>query len=243
LRLVRTKSRLPSQSSSRRICGLMAPRVTLRSSAARMKLPSRAAASKALIAFNGGRRGRTTSSVFLTPVVRTSRLSSNRHIAKSFGGAGRALASNASPRLHHDDCGSLNRYRACSKKAPVLWVACGAHALHDGFTDTLYVLLPLWQAQFALSYAAIGILRALYAGVMAGLQVPSVDGELRRLRKGQLSSFGMGGSRRGGAACEPPHNIDQLVVCGAGRILELIGRVLVSEPAKPQQLAHTLSPI
>jgi FSR family fosmidomycin resistance protein-like MFS transporter len=49
-------------------------------------------------------------------------------------------------------------------QARVLWVACGAHALHDGFTDTLYVLLPLWQAQFALSYAAIGILRALYAG-------------------------------------------------------------------------------
>ena len=53
-------------------------------------------------------------------------------------------------------------------RARVLWVACGAHALHDGFTDTLYVLLPIWQAQFALSYAAIGILRALYAGVMAG---------------------------------------------------------------------------
>jgi MFS transporter, FSR family, fosmidomycin resistance protein len=58
-------------------------------------------------------------------------------------------------------------------KRRVLWIACGAHALHDGFTDTLYVLLPLWQAQFALSYAAIGVLRALYAGVMAGLQVPT----------------------------------------------------------------------
>jgi MFS transporter, FSR family, fosmidomycin resistance protein len=57
-------------------------------------------------------------------------------------------------------------------KARVLWVACGAHALHDGFTDTLYVLLPMWQAQFALSYAAIGLLRALYTGVMAGFQVP-----------------------------------------------------------------------
>jgi MFS transporter, FSR family, fosmidomycin resistance protein len=57
-------------------------------------------------------------------------------------------------------------------KARVLWVACGAHALHDGFTDTLYVLLPIWQVQFALSYASIGILRALYAGVMAGFQVP-----------------------------------------------------------------------
>jgi MFS transporter, FSR family, fosmidomycin resistance protein len=60
------------------------------------------------------------------------------------------------------------RSRAC-----VLWVACGAHALHDGLTDTLYVLLPLWQAHFALSYAAVGILRALYAGVMAALQVPT----------------------------------------------------------------------
>jgi FSR family fosmidomycin resistance protein-like MFS transporter len=57
-------------------------------------------------------------------------------------------------------------------KARSLWVACGAHALHDGFTDTLYVLLPIWQAQFVLSYAAIGILRALYTGVMAGFQVP-----------------------------------------------------------------------
>jgi MFS transporter, FSR family, fosmidomycin resistance protein len=58
-------------------------------------------------------------------------------------------------------------------RARVLWVACGAHALHDGFTDALYVLLPLWQAQFALSYAAVGMLRGLYAGVMAALQVPS----------------------------------------------------------------------
>ena len=55
----------------------------------------------------------------------------------------------------------------------VLWIACGAHALHDGLTDTLYLLLPLWQAQFALSYAAIGLLRALYTGVMAGFQVPA----------------------------------------------------------------------
>ncbi len=55
----------------------------------------------------------------------------------------------------------------------VLWIACGAHALHDGFTDTLYLLLPIWQTEFALGYAAIGILRALYAGVMAGLQVPA----------------------------------------------------------------------
>jgi MFS transporter, FSR family, fosmidomycin resistance protein len=58
-------------------------------------------------------------------------------------------------------------------QARVLWVACGAHALHDGLTDTLYLLLPILQTEFALSYAAVGILRALYTGAMAGLQVPT----------------------------------------------------------------------
>jgi hypothetical protein len=75
------------------------------------------------------------------------------------------------------------------QKARVLWVACGAHALHDGFTDTLYVLLPLWQAQFALSYAAIGVLRALYAGIMAGLQVPTA-GLAQRIGGARLLAIG-----------------------------------------------------
>jgi len=33
-----------------------------------------------------------------------------------------------------------------------LGLACIAHALHDGFTDMIHVLLPIWQAQFMLSY-------------------------------------------------------------------------------------------
>jgi MFS family permease len=48
-----------------------------------------------------------------------------------------------------------------------------AHALHDGFTDMIYVLLPVWQSQFALSYGALAVLRALYVGTLAALQVPS----------------------------------------------------------------------
>ena len=47
------------------------------------------------------------------------------------------------------------------------------HALHDGFTDMIYVLLPVWQAEFTLDYVALAILRALYVGVLAALQVPS----------------------------------------------------------------------
>lgn len=52
-------------------------------------------------------------------------------------------------------------------------VACGAHALHDGYTDLIYVMLPIWQKDFGLGYAELGLLRALYAGTMAGLQIPS----------------------------------------------------------------------
>jgi FSR family fosmidomycin resistance protein-like MFS transporter len=59
------------------------------------------------------------------------------------------------------------------RRLRVFLTACGAHALHDGLTDTLYVLLPIFQAVFGINYAAIGVLRALYAGSMAGLQVPS----------------------------------------------------------------------
>lgn len=54
-----------------------------------------------------------------------------------------------------------------------LVTASAAHALHDGYTDLLYVLLPIWQAQFGLGYAEIGGLRALYVGAMAGLQLPA----------------------------------------------------------------------
>src|SRR5258707_8213001 len=66
---------------------------------------------------------------------------------------------------------SLGRIAAPERRT--MGVACGAHVLHDGFTDLLYVLLPLWQAEFGLGYAAIGLLRALYVGAMAGFQVPA----------------------------------------------------------------------
>jgi hypothetical protein len=52
-------------------------------------------------------------------------------------------------------------------------VAFGAHALHDGYTDLIYVMLPVWQAEFGLGYAALGVLRGLFSGTMAGLQIPA----------------------------------------------------------------------
>jgi MFS transporter, FSR family, fosmidomycin resistance protein len=54
-----------------------------------------------------------------------------------------------------------------------LGVACGAHVLHDGYTDLIWVALPIWQTEFALSYAAVGLLRMIYSGTMASLQIPA----------------------------------------------------------------------
>src|SRR5947208_3497991 len=54
-----------------------------------------------------------------------------------------------------------------------LAVAGFAHALHDGYTDLIYVLLPVWQGEFALGYGVLGFMRGLYTGTMASLQIPA----------------------------------------------------------------------
>ncbi len=66
------------------------------------------------------------------------------------------------------------------RKSRNLWAACLAHGLHDGYTDALYALLPVWQTQFGLSYAGLAALRALYYATMGGLQIP-LDRLLRGL--------------------------------------------------------------
>jgi FSR family fosmidomycin resistance protein-like MFS transporter len=52
-------------------------------------------------------------------------------------------------------------------------IAAGAHALHDGYTDLIYIMLPLWQAEFGLTYAALGALRGVFVGAMASMQIPA----------------------------------------------------------------------
>jgi MFS family permease len=62
---------------------------------------------------------------------------------------------------------------AAKDERRVIGVACGAHALHDGFTELIYVVLPIWQAEFGLPYAAVGLLRTIFSGTMASLQIPA----------------------------------------------------------------------
>ncbi|AZE91362.1 MFS transporter [Pseudomonas orientalis] len=73
------------------------------------------------------------------------------------------LKQTAAPSLSPPDPASVRRRS--------LVAGCGAHAVHDGLTDVIYVLLPIWQAQFGLSYAQVGLLRGAYAGMMAGFQL------------------------------------------------------------------------
>jgi MFS family permease len=55
----------------------------------------------------------------------------------------------------------------------VLLTAALTHVLHDGFSDALYVLLPLWAAEFRLTLTQVGVLKAVYTGGMAVSQVPA----------------------------------------------------------------------
>ncbi|MCC7271580.1 MAG: MFS transporter [Alphaproteobacteria bacterium] len=63
--------------------------------------------------------------------------------------------------------------QAAGTERRAMGTACGAHAVHDGYTDVLYVMLPVWQAELGLGYAAVGMLRSLYSGAMATFQIPA----------------------------------------------------------------------
>jgi MFS family permease len=68
---------------------------------------------------------------------------------------------------------ALSTNRGPPARQRALAGALSAHVLHDGYTDLLYVILPVWQAEFALSLAQVGLLKTAYSAVMASLQVPA----------------------------------------------------------------------
>src|SRR5579883_3262915 len=77
-------------------------------------------------------------------------------------------------------------------------VAGAAHALHDGYTDLIYILLPLWQVEFGLGYAALGVLRGVFVGAMASLQIPAA---IISERLGPAFVLGFGTALAGFAYC------------------------------------------
>lgn len=61
-----------------------------------------------------------------------------------------------------------------TRRARATLGACSAtHFIHDGFSDALYVLFPLWAAELTLSFTQVGLMRMVYSGAMASFQVPA----------------------------------------------------------------------
>lgn len=77
----------------------------------------------------------------------------------------------------------------------VLLAGCIAHMIHDGLSDMLYIFFPIWQIQFSLTFAEVGLLKTMFSGTLAAFQVPagflaSRMGEFRLLLLGTaLTSF------------------------------------------------------
>jgi MFS transporter, FSR family, fosmidomycin resistance protein len=75
-------------------------------------------------------------------------------------------------RLSWENFTALSRQLSPDQRR-VAAIASVTHALHDGYTDLIYILLPLWQSEFGLDYAALGVLRSVFVGAMASLQIPA----------------------------------------------------------------------
>jgi FSR family fosmidomycin resistance protein-like MFS transporter len=80
-------------------------------------------------------------------------------------------------------------------KARSLFSFCTFHFIDDGFTDSLYLLLPFIAAELGLNFSQVGLLKGVFSGSMALFQVPlSFLGE----RIGELTviaagTFGLAG--------------------------------------------------
>ena len=62
---------------------------------------------------------------------------------------------------------------APAKERVALATTSGAHFLHDGIADSLYVLLPLWAQTLGLNYTQVGSLKTAYSAAMASFQMPA----------------------------------------------------------------------
>ena len=67
----------------------------------------------------------------------------------------------------------MEQARIVRRRRATLGTGSGAHFVHDGFSDSLYVLFPVWAEALGLSHAQVGILKMVFSGAMAAFQVPA----------------------------------------------------------------------
>src|SRR5512136_1587625 len=76
-----------------------------------------------------------------------------------------------------------------SRKARPLFSFCAFHFIDDGFTDSIYLLLPFIAAELSLTFSQVGLLKGVFSGSMSLFQVPlSLLGE----RIGELVVIALG---------------------------------------------------
>ena len=59
------------------------------------------------------------------------------------------------------------------KKKILLSLSGFAHLVHDGFTDTLFILFPIWANAFGLAYTEVGALKMIMSSVLSSFQMPA----------------------------------------------------------------------
>jgi MFS transporter, FSR family, fosmidomycin resistance protein len=62
--------------------------------------------------------------------------------------------------------------RGSAQQQVVLLLCCIMHAIHDGYTSAMYLLLPLIASDLQLSYAQVGFLKTLISGGQSLFQLP-----------------------------------------------------------------------
>ena len=60
-----------------------------------------------------------------------------------------------------------------SAERKTLAACCGVHAIHDGLSHIMYVLLPVLAGSFGLSYTEVGLVRGAHRAAMAMFQLPA----------------------------------------------------------------------
>jgi len=59
-----------------------------------------------------------------------------------------------------------------AEKARSLFSFCAFHFIDDGFTDSIYLLLPFIAAELSLNFSQVGLLKGVFSGSMGLFQVP-----------------------------------------------------------------------
>jgi MFS transporter, FSR family, fosmidomycin resistance protein len=67
----------------------------------------------------------------------------------------------------------IGRVTIATRPRTVLGAAAVIHFLHDGFSEILYVFLPVWASEFGLTFAQVGLIRTAYTGGMSAFQMPA----------------------------------------------------------------------